>query len=116
VIDSFDGFFEAAMEQPFAVWAELELTYQFAKQHAPKLLEGGTSDAKTESRKRQMDAAIEMNGLMQNPGGDRKSGTTKSSLDLSIDSQAERARKNGISKGQQEKLDALARRAPAFLE
>ena len=56
--DSFEDYWSRVVRRPFAVWVELENTYQFAHQYAPELFNASFPDA-TEARERFEVAKIE---------------------------------------------------------
>jgi hypothetical protein len=61
-------------------------------------------------------AAAKTDGKTLGRGGDRKSHGYKSMLVTSNDSQVERAKRNGISRDTQQRLDRLARKAPEICQ
>jgi hypothetical protein len=111
-----EAYLKAQWKMPWDRWMELEQTYHYVARCRPDLFKGTYSEAKQEmtaTQQRQTDAAEKTTGAVLPRGGDQRSEESEPRRKLRNDSsQAERAKSAGISKRQQENLDALARRAP----
>jgi hypothetical protein len=109
--ESFQQFWDAKVKLPFARWKELEDTHHYCERFAPWLFERPFDEAKrTAAQEIKRRAAENTTGDVL-PEGRPAAERTKL-----VRSLGERATSNGVSKAQQQKLDALARRAPALLE
>jgi hypothetical protein len=81
---TFEAFFEEILGKPFATWAELEATYQFASRIMPKLLAGDYATANRTMKEAKKDAAEQ-----RGPGN--LLGTNQYTAEARVDADGQRA-------------------------
>jgi hypothetical protein len=114
---SFDAYFVDTIGKPFETWVELEKTYQFVSECQPALVQKTFAEARTALQERMRDAAGNTTGsVLPRAVGVNQHTSPESLAQIEHTGQEARAERNGISRTQQQKLDALARRAPELLE